>query len=126
MTINRESPNAAHEQALARREAELRAMLHSSLLPATAVAESEVTDFKDLAALDAQSDIDEARVSQANRALAEVLAARSRLDEGVYGVCQDCGAAVDPARLAALPEAAYCTYCQSTHEHAAQRHAQVS
>lgn len=34
-----------------------------------------------------------------------------RIDEGVYGVCIECGEPVAPARLAALPEAALCIEC---------------
>lgn len=122
MTITSPSPNPLYAQALARREAELRALLRPASLALPAIDESEVSDFKDLAAAQAQSDIDEARVSQAAHDLAHVVAARLRLDEGVYGVCEDCGAAIDRARLAARPEAAYCTYCQSTREHASRRH----
>ncbi len=34
-----------------------------------------------------------------------------RIDQGVYGVCIECGEPVAPARLAALPEAALCMEC---------------
>jgi DnaK suppressor protein len=41
-----------------------------------------------------------------------VEAALARLDDGTYGTCLRCGQPVAPARLAALPWAAYCIACQ--------------
>lgn len=55
-----------------------------------------------------------ARVSAVTRAnLAEVDAALSRIDDGVYGDCTSCGSAIAQERLAALPAAAHCVQCQS-------------
>ena len=107
-----------YEQALARREAELRTLVRAAAQPMPLVDEGEISDFKDLAAVDAQTEIDEARVSQASRELANVVAALTRMGVGTFGVCQDCGDAIEPARLLALPEATYCTLCQSVHERA--------
>ncbi len=39
-------------------------------------------------------------------------AALRRFEAGTYGLCIDCGAAIPPARLAALPQAARCIGCQ--------------
>lgn len=46
-----------------------------------------------------------ARVNQLSTAL-------RRLHEGRYGLCERCGGVIEPARLAALPEAATCRACQ--------------
>lgn len=43
--------------------------------------------------------------------IASVRAAIGRIDAGHYGDCLSCGAAISPARLAALPEATLCTEC---------------
>lgn len=40
--------------------------------------------------------------------LADVERALQRLDEGSYGTCQVCGAAIDEERLAAEPATAFC------------------
>jgi RNA polymerase-binding transcription factor DksA len=40
--------------------------------------------------------------------LANVERALQRLDEGTYGTCQVCGAAIDDERLAAEPATAHC------------------
>ena len=37
----------------------------------------------------------------------QVVAALERMDEGTYGLCQQCGKPIDPERLDALPHAAY-------------------
>ena len=43
--------------------------------------------------------------------------ALKRLDQGVYGICIDCGMEVATARLHALPQAARCMGCQEKAEH---------
>ena len=43
--------------------------------------------------------------------------ALKRLDQGIYGICVDCGCEVTPARLHALPQAARCMPCQEKTEH---------
>ena len=42
-----------------------------------------------------------------------VEAALERLDAGTYGTCLRCGKPIAPARLEALPWAAYCIECQA-------------
>jgi RNA polymerase-binding transcription factor DksA len=42
----------------------------------------------------------------------QLSAALRRLDEGHYGLCERCGGIIEPARLAALPEAMTCRACQ--------------
>jgi DnaK suppressor protein len=43
-------------------------------------------------------------------------AALERIEEGVYGVCSDCGSAIPEARLHIAPEAQRCIACQGTYE----------
>jgi RNA polymerase-binding transcription factor DksA len=43
--------------------------------------------------------------------LENVVGAIQRLDAGIYGRCAACGERIEPARLAALPEAAECIDC---------------
>ena len=38
------------------------------------------------------------------------------LDEGDYGVCQDCGTDINPKRLEALPWTTLCVGCQEEHD----------
>ncbi len=46
-------------------------------------------------------------------ALEGIVAALQRLDAGTYGRCTACGNRIEPARLAAIPEAAECFECAS-------------
>jgi DnaK suppressor protein len=46
-----------------------------------------------------------------HRQLDEVEHALHRLDDGTYGTCETCGAAIDLARLEALPWARFCQRC---------------
>lgn len=48
----------------------------------------------------------------AQRLLVQVEAALQRFDQGNYGLCENCGAQIDPARLKALPYATLCIRCQ--------------
>jgi DnaK suppressor protein len=48
----------------------------------------------------------------AEQLLAQVEDALESFDQGSYGICERCGAEIDPARLKALPYAAYCLHCQ--------------
>jgi DnaK suppressor protein len=41
-----------------------------------------------------------------------IAAALERLDQGEYGMCVECGEAIAPARLQALPEVLTCVRCQ--------------
>jgi DnaK suppressor protein len=43
--------------------------------------------------------------------------ALTRLDDGEYGVCSECGARIPQKRLLAIPDAATCVACQDRLEH---------
>jgi len=42
--------------------------------------------------------------------------ALARMDSGSYGICEDCGRAIDPARLEVSPSASTCIECQRKRE----------
>ncbi len=116
MTQDR-TPSAHHLQLLARREAELHALLHAcSAGVSQGTGLREVSDFKELALEESQATVDEAQTLQALHELQQVQAARRRVVDGSYGLCLDCGEAIDIRRLAALPASAYCPACQAVHE----------
>jgi DnaK suppressor protein len=103
---------------LEERERELRAILQRDLEDKSAAADSagEVTDFKDRAAELSQDAVDEAQGDQAAIELEQVRAALQRMADGTYGLCLDCGAAIDARRLEALPASAHCVACQELRE----------
>jgi|SRR5210317_965506 RNA polymerase-binding protein DksA len=40
-----------------------------------------------------------------------IQAALARIDDGTYGLCENCGEDIAPARLSAVPEATRCVNC---------------
>lgn len=56
------------------------------------------------------------------RRVNQLTAALERIERGTYGQCTECGRAIEPARLAAIPEAATCLQCQADHERRARNH----
>lgn len=74
--------------------------------------ENSVLDTEDMSLRDAtgaqQIALLEARTRQRNQ-LDDAL---RRLDEGTYGICEDCEVPIAPARLRAMPFARRCVKCQ--------------
>lgn len=50
------------------------------------------------------------------RDLRDIEQARTRIDEGTYGICTDCEEEIIFERLQARPTATRCIYCQQQHE----------
>jgi RNA polymerase-binding transcription factor DksA len=48
--------------------------------------------------------------------LEEVIHAIEQAEAGAYGICEVCGQAIDPERLAIMPEATMCVSCKSALE----------
>lgn len=57
----------------------------------------------------AQRERAEAKVEALEQALA-------RVDQGTYGICADCGQAIEQARLELLPTTLYCAECAPQHQ----------
>ncbi|MGE3620015.1 MAG: TraR/DksA family transcriptional regulator [Acidimicrobiia bacterium] len=64
---------------------------------------------------DLEPDIAEAVQASARQLVGDIEAALGRLDEGTYGLCEDCGSAVPVARLEALPHTRHCVSCAVRH-----------
>jgi DnaK suppressor protein len=62
------------------------------------------------------ADVDQAALSRDVTELREVEAALTRLADGAYGSCADCGADIGYQRLRAEPAATRCIECQRRHE----------
>ena len=63
-----------------------------------------------------QDDIGITLVQMHSETLSKVDTAIRRLEQGVYGQCADCGNAIAPERLRALPFAVRCLSCQTSRE----------
>jgi RNA polymerase-binding protein DksA len=66
--------------------------------------------------LNIERERDLALSASARQAVEEIDRALSRMDAGVYGVCERCGKRISVARLEALPFAALCIDCKSREE----------
>lgn len=59
---------------------------------------------------------DERAVEARRRMHREVAAALELLDQGRYGICEDCGERIKIERLTVVPWATRCVDCQNEHE----------
>jgi DnaK suppressor protein len=66
--------------------------------------------------LNIERERDLALSASARQAVDEIDRALSRMDSGIYGVCERCGKRISVARLEALPFAALCIDCKSREE----------
>ena len=74
------------------------------------------TDIGDESVATLLADLDQAELSRDVMELRAVEAARKRLADAAYGICADCGAAMEFERLWAEPAAMRCVECQTRHE----------
>lgn len=80
----------------------------------------EVTDAEEQSVNDFVQDVDLALMQMKSETLKKIDQALLRLEEGTYGVCQECEKEIAPARLRALPFAALCRECQEAEEYDAR------
>jgi len=103
-------------QALLLRRAGLAREIEAGVAKRGGERDGNVPDTAELAADDVARDVGLAEVDRDVAELEAIDAALERLDSGTYGRCQDCGAAIEPARLAKNPEFALCVPCQQRKE----------
>jgi DnaK suppressor protein len=75
-----------------------------------------VCDEGDVSAHDLQADLDLAFLEIRSEAIRSIERALERIASGTYGICDDCGLAIAPARLRALPAAERCHDCEDLRE----------
>ena len=102
------------------RQTVLRQAIHAHLLDVDDKNQIElgghVRDPGEDAVSDVLADLHIAGLNAQVRELTDVDAALDRLVQGVYGVCIDCGADIEAARLRAYAIAKRCQECQARHE----------
>ncbi|MFV0388520.1 MAG: TraR/DksA family transcriptional regulator [Pyrinomonadaceae bacterium] len=76
------------------------------------VDDSETPDPVDLAVRNYSKNVLLAVSENESRQLLMIDEALERLDDGEYGLCQNCEKEINPKRLAAVPWARYCLSCQ--------------
>jgi len=103
---------------MASREAQLRARVASRRAALDRIRPSSEPpgDLVDLAFARSQSEVEYDLIDRDLRELQGIEQARARIDDGVYGVCADCGLEIDAARLNVNPAALRCADCQGRRE----------
>lgn len=100
-------------------EEQLARLTESTGTHESALEESHVTkDFvgPDRAAELESLEVDASITASEHRLAAKVQHALQRIEKGLYGVCESCGAAIPTARLDAKPSVSLCLGCQAAHE----------
>lgn len=82
---------------------------------------SEVLDAGESSEADIQEDIEFALIQMKAETLSKINEALTRLDEGEYGYCFECGDDIAEQRLRALPFAVRCKDCEEAREVAERR-----
>ena len=86
----------------------------------------EVLDPGETSEVDIQEDIEFALIQMKAETLNKINEALTRLEEGAYGNCFECGEEISERRLRALPFAVRCKDCEEAREVAEQRERQMA
>ena len=95
---------------------EVRHKIRSVRTEAAQTAKHRLGDATDTAEADIQDDIEFALIQMKTETLNKIGAALTRLGEGTYGYCYECGGEITERRLRALPFAARCKNCEEVRE----------
>ena len=87
---------------------------------------AEVFDAVESSEADIQEDIELALIQMKSETLAKVDDALSRLEQGTYGNCFECGEEIAEKRLRALPFAVRCKECEEAKEAVERRQRQLT
>ena len=85
---------------------------------------NEVLDAVESSEADIQEDLEFALIQMKSETLNKINDALTRLDQGDYGNCYECGEEIAEKRLRALPFAVRCKDCEEQREIAEQRERQ--
>jgi DnaK suppressor protein len=87
---------------------------------------NEVFDAGESSEADIQEDIEFALIQMKAETLQKINEALTRLEEGAYGYCYECGDDIAEQRLRALPFAVRCKDCEQEREQNEQRERLIS
>jgi len=104
--------HAGYIRRLRAREEELAAAVARAEEAARAATEPDATDVGDRAAASYSKESNLREIDQERRWLTLIREALLRDAEGDYGMCVECGKAIESKRLDAVPWARHCLHCQ--------------
>jgi len=73
-------------------------------------------DMYDLASFESERRYEYALKDRERRSVVELISALKRIEEGVYGICEECGKPISEKRLLAAPAATQCIECKAESE----------
>jgi DnaK suppressor protein len=73
-------------------------------------------DVFDLASVETERLYEYALKDRERRSVVELIDAIKRIDEGIYGICEECGKAISEKRLQVAPAATLCIECKAESE----------
>jgi len=73
-------------------------------------------DEGDWAVVDISEDLNLSRLTAQKKTLHDIDESLRKIDEGTYGVCEECGEEISDKRLSVLPTATLCLSCQENKE----------
>lgn len=97
-------------------EARVSAALTSDTSALSGMSRPDPGDRAEIAEAEAANWLGDAMRDHQRSQLADIAAARSRMDSGCYGQCMACGEPIPYERLEAYPTAKRCAACQRDHE----------
>lgn len=104
--MNTEQIAATLRARLGEVQAEIARLEQATIQPLSAKFSDQANDLEELAT---NEGLEVQHIHEAE----QILAALARIEAGDYGVCEECGSDIAPARLAALPTATRCIKCAS-------------
>lgn len=75
-----------------------------------------VLDDGDWSIVDVAEDLNLRKLTLHKQTLNKIEEALRKIDEGTYGICEDCGSEIPEERLKLIPFAIYCVDCMETRE----------
>ena len=115
---------------LEERQQEIASELHDKMRDARsegfAGKTGDVLDAGESSETDIQEDIEFALIQMKAETLNKIAEALTRLEDGAYGYCFECGEEISQPRLRALPFAVRCKDCEEARELAAQRERMIA
>jgi DnaK suppressor protein len=85
--------------------------------PVSKLAESEqISDFTDQATLESDIDMNIHMKERDSKLIVKIKKALERIDNGSYGICEECGEEISEKRLKARPVTTVCIDCKREQE----------
>jgi len=90
--------------------------LHTNFKAIQSLRNSSPSDSVDFSTIEIDSQIDSAISTNLKQELQEIEESLSKIENGIYGICESCDDLIDTQRLKIKPHAKYCIACRQSLE----------